>query len=96
MKQEEREVTYYYIEMKASWQELDLLTKETWKCSGDSVKYTKKLEDEHVYQFLAGLNRTLVDVRSRILSHKSLPTTCEVCSKISREENQCHRLISLI
>ena len=64
MKQGDREVTYYNIEMKASWQELDLLTEETWECSGDSVKYTKKLEDEFVYQFLVGLNRTLDDVSS--------------------------------
>ena len=49
MKQGDREVTYYNIEMKASWQELDILTEETWECSEDSVKYTKKLEDERVY-----------------------------------------------
>ena len=75
MKQWNREVTYYNIEMKASWQELDILTEETQECSEDSVKYTKKLEDERVYQFLVGLNRALDDVRSRILSHKPLPTT---------------------
>ena len=29
MKQGDRKVTYYNIEMKASWQELDILTEET-------------------------------------------------------------------
>lgn len=86
MKQGEREVTEYYIEMKSLWQELDLSFGETWECSGDSVKYKKRLEDERVFEFLAGLNRVLDDVRGRILGRKPLPSTREVFAEVRREE----------
>ena len=56
MKQKEREVTDYYTEMKSLWQELDLSYEEEWECFGDSVRYRKRLENERVFEFLAGLN----------------------------------------
>ena len=70
MKQEEREVTDYYTEMKSLWQELDLSYEEEWECSGDSVRYRKRLENERVFEFLAGLNQELDEVRGRILGRK--------------------------
>lgn len=42
MKQGEREVTDYYMEMMSLWQELDLSTEEEWECAPDSVRYKKK------------------------------------------------------
>ena len=46
MKQREREVTNYYMEMATLWQELDLSSEEEWECPGDSVCYKKRLENE--------------------------------------------------
>ena len=56
----------YYIEMLGLWQDLDLSCEED--CTGDSVRFKKKMENERVFKFLAGLNRKLDDVRSRVLS----------------------------
>ena len=86
MKQEEREVTNYYMEMLNLWQELDLSTEEEWECTGDSVRYKQKLENEQVFEFLAGLNREFDEVRGRILRHHPLPTTREVFAEVRREE----------
>lgn len=87
-KQGEREVIDYYLEMTALWQELDLSSKERWKCSDDSVYYRKKLENERVFEFFAGLHRDLDDVRSRILGRKPPPSTREVFAEVRREESR--------
>lgn len=51
------------MEMVSLWQELDLSLEEEWECMDDSVRYKKKLENERVFKFLAGLNRDFNDVR---------------------------------
>lgn len=63
MKQRNLDVTEYYIEMVSLWQELDLSLEEELECMDDSVRYKKKLENERVFKFLAGLNRDFNDVR---------------------------------
>ncbi|RVW51120.1 hypothetical protein CK203_078125 [Vitis vinifera] len=88
MKQGDREVTEYYTEMLGLWQELDLSCKEEWECTGDSVRFKKKMENERVFEFLAGLNRELDDVRSRVLSRRPLPSIREVFSEVRREESR--------
>ncbi|RVX18214.1 hypothetical protein CK203_006577 [Vitis vinifera] len=60
-------------EMLGLWQELDLSCEEEWECTGDSVRFKKKMENERVFEFLAGLNHELDDVRSRVLSRRPLP-----------------------
>ena len=44
--QGEREVTDYYMEMLALWQELDLSSKEEWHCAEDSALFKKRQEKE--------------------------------------------------
>lgn len=83
-----REVTEYFLEMTHLWQELDLSLEEEWDCTGDSVRYKKRVENERVFEFLAGLNRDLDDVRGRILGRRPLPTTREVFAEVRREENR--------
>ncbi|RVW39497.1 hypothetical protein CK203_085970 [Vitis vinifera] len=88
MKQGDQEVTEYYTEMLGMWQELDLSCEEEWECTGDSVRFKKKMENERVFEFLAGLNRELDDVRSRVLSRRPLPSIREVFSEVRREESR--------
>ena len=52
------------------------------------MRFKKKMENERVFEFLAGLNRELDDVRSRVLSRWSLPSIREVFSKVQREESR--------
>ena len=74
MKQGVLEVTEYYTEMLGLWQDLDLNCEEEWEFMGDSVCFKKKMENERVFKFLAGLNRELDDIRSRVLSCQPLPS----------------------
>ena len=82
MKQGERKVTEYYIEMVGLWQDLNLSCEEEWECTGDSVRFKKKMENKRVFKFLAGLNCELDNVRSRVLSRRPLPSIREVFSKV--------------
>ena len=41
---------------------------------GDNVRFKKKMENERVFEFLARLNHKLDNVRSRVLSHRPLPS----------------------
>ena len=88
MKQGDRDVTDYYMDMLGIWQELDLSFEEAWECRGDSVKYKNKLENERVFEFLAGLNSELDDVRGHILGRRPLPSTREVFAEVRREEQR--------
>ncbi|RVW92087.1 hypothetical protein CK203_037057 [Vitis vinifera] len=73
---------------------LDLNCEEEWECTGDSVRF-KKMENERVFKFLAGLNCRLDDVRSRVLSHRSLPSIQEVFSQVRREESKRRVMLDL-
>lgn len=75
------------MEMTQLWQELNLSLEEEWECTGDSVRYKKRVENERDFEFLIGLNRDLDDFRGRILGCQSLPTTREVFTEVRREEN---------
>ncbi|RVW85271.1 hypothetical protein CK203_046562 [Vitis vinifera] len=46
---------------------------EEWECTGDSVRFKKKMENERVFEFLVGMNRELDDVRSRVLNPGCCP-----------------------
>ncbi|RVW57904.1 hypothetical protein CK203_115243 [Vitis vinifera] len=52
------------------------------------VCFKKKMDKEKVFKFLAGLNRKLDDVKSRVLNHQSLPSIREVFFEVQREESK--------
>ncbi|RVX13447.1 hypothetical protein CK203_020911 [Vitis vinifera] len=82
MKQRDREVMKYYTKMLGLWQDLDLNCEEEWECMSDNVRFKKKMENEKVFKFLAGMNRELDDVRSRVLNRRPLPSIREVFSEV--------------
>ena len=71
-RQGDRAVSEYYNKMKALRKELD------WACMTDSVCYLKRIEDDRVYEFLAGLNESLDEVRGQILGRIPLPSIREL------------------
>ena len=78
----------YYTETLGLWQELVLSCEEEWECTGDSVRFKKKMENERVFKFLAGLNRELDDVRSRVLSRQPLPSIRKVFFEVRCEKSR--------
>ena len=73
-KQGDREITVYYNEMVALWQELDQCYDDEWENPNDCARYMKREENDRVYMFLAGVNQSLDEVKGRILGRKPLPS----------------------
>ena len=66
-RQGEKTVTQYYTDLRTLWQELDLYCNYEWSCPTGSTLYQKMVEKDRVFDFLAGLNKDLDEVRGRIL-----------------------------
>lgn len=88
MKQGQRKVIEYYMKMQTLYQELDLSSEEEWECSNDSTRYRKKVEFEWVFEFLAGLNLELDDVRGRILDWRPFLFVTKVLIDVRLEESR--------
>ncbi|KAI4351150.1 hypothetical protein L6164_005533 [Bauhinia variegata] len=70
------------VKMPTETNELNLMSNEEWNYAQDAATYKGKIEKERVFQFLARLNKSLDNVRSRILSRVPLPSTREVFSEV--------------
>lgn len=87
-KQEDRDITTYYNGMVALWQELDQCHDDVWESPVDCARQKKREENDRVFMFLAGVNRSLDDVKGRILGRKPLPSMRDVFSEVRMEENR--------
>lgn len=85
-KQGGQDVTTYYNLLLTLWQELDQCYEEDWENPKDAARFKKREENDRVYMFLAGLDRSLDEVRGRILARRPLPSIREVFSEVRREE----------
>ncbi|XP_031274853.1 uncharacterized protein LOC116133276 isoform X2 [Pistacia vera] len=81
-------MTQYYGVLAKLWQEFDLFFEADWSCSQDSVKYNKMVEKEIGFEFLAGLNKELDEVRGRVLRKEILPSIREVFTEVRREKSK--------
>ena len=66
LKQGSMDVTEYYTTLTKIWQELDLFEPNDW-CGECAGKYWKLVEKTRTYDFLAGLNKDLDEVRGRMI-----------------------------
>ena len=57
-------------------------------CAIDSAQYSKTVESDRVFDFLAGLNVDLDEVRGRILGKEPLSSTREAFAEVRREESR--------
>ncbi|KAH9796155.1 retrovirus-related pol polyprotein from transposon RE1 [Citrus sinensis] len=92
LKQGDMDVTHYFNSLKNLWQELDLFNECEWSCIDDGARYKKLVDKDRIYDFLAGLNKELDDVRGRILGTKPLPSIREIFAEVRREES-CKRVM---
>ena len=88
LKQGELPVTAYFSSLTRYWQQLDLFESIEWKCPDDSARFRKIIETKRVFKFLMGLNKSLDEVRGRILGTKPLPSLREAFSEVRREESR--------
>ncbi|KAF7835228.1 Retrovirus-related Pol polyprotein from transposon TNT 1-94 [Senna tora] len=88
LKQGELSVPQYFNTLNRYWLQLDMFECPEWKCSEDAATYQKLVEKERIYKFLLGLNKSLDNIRGRILSVKPLPSLREVLSTVRHEESR--------
>lgn len=88
LRQETGTVTNYFHQLTRLWQELDLFQQQPWKDPLDGTLYRQMLAKERIYDFLAGLNSSLDEVRGRILGSKPLPSIDEIFAEVRREEHR--------
>ena len=81
-------MTSFYNEMVSLWQELAQCYNDVWENKSDYGRFQKREENDRVYIFLAGVSRTLDEVKGRILGRKPLPSIREVFSEIRQEETR--------
>ena len=89
-------VTQYFNTLTKLWQELDLFNPKDWHDPKDATIYKNFLTRERTYDFLAGLDRSLNDIRGRILSVKPLPLINEIFVEVRSEESCKHVMLSLL
>ncbi|KAK3031449.1 hypothetical protein RJ639_035272 [Escallonia herrerae] len=88
LRQGEMSVTQYYNTLSCFWQQLDGFESLDWECPADASRYKKIIEKERIFKFLLGLDKSLDEVRGRILGAKPLPTIHEAFSEARREESR--------
>ncbi|XP_073037355.1 uncharacterized protein [Primulina eburnea] len=88
LRQGESSVTTYFTNLTRYWQKVDILDSSSWKCPTDGETHRKIIETKRVFKFLFGLDKSLDDVRGRILSIKPLPSIREAVSEVRREESR--------
>ncbi|XP_073041739.1 uncharacterized protein [Primulina eburnea] len=74
--------------------ELDLFQPQDWKDPADARLHRRMLEKERTYDFLAGLNPTLDEVRGIILGVKPLQSLDEIFAEVCREEHRKSVMLS--
>ena len=59
-----------------------------FECAQCNQKYRKYVEKDWLFQFLLGLDKSLDEVRRRILTTKPLPSIWEAYSEVRRDESR--------
>ncbi|KAL5736785.1 hypothetical protein ACOSP7_031220 [Xanthoceras sorbifolium] len=88
LRQGDLTMTQYFNTLNRHWQQLDVFEELEWKCTEDSIKYKKVVENERIFKCLLGLNKNLDKVRGRVLSTKPLPSIREAFSEVQREKSR--------
>ncbi|XP_050919518.1 uncharacterized protein LOC127137067 [Lathyrus oleraceus] len=88
IRKEGNNVTKYFHSLKRVWQDLDLFNTYKWNSAEDAKHHQQKIEEDRIFQFLAGLNEELDEVRGRIIARETLPSLGEVFAEVRREETR--------
>ncbi|KAL2892510.1 Retrovirus-related Pol polyprotein from transposon RE1 [Bienertia sinuspersici] len=94
MEQNGRSINEYYTMMCGVWEELEELnqTPAITEMNPEIRAYIEALkmqkEEQHLFQFLYGLDESYAQQRSQILMRTPLPTVEEACAQLQQEEAQ--------
>ncbi|KAG6501013.1 hypothetical protein ZIOFF_040878 [Zingiber officinale] len=86
--QDLHQVDPFFFTLTRLGQKLDHFESHGWKCTDDAAYIKKIIETKQVFKFLMGLEKSLDEVRGRILKVKPLPNLREVFFEVCREESR--------
>ncbi|KAJ8749583.1 hypothetical protein K2173_026232 [Erythroxylum novogranatense] len=87
-KQGDKTVSQYFAELCGLWQELDYYQDFQAKCSKDSARFQKMIEEDRVFDFLAGLHLEYDHIRGTILGKDHFPSVQLAHSLVQQEESR--------
>jgi hypothetical protein len=76
----------YFSVLQTIWQELDFLNPYDMESAKDTATLKKRIENERVYDFLAGLDPGFDQIRVQVLAQDPLPNLRSTCAFVRREE----------
>lgn len=85
-RQNSKSLTEYYAALQLIWQELDHLRPCAMQCTTDASTMKKQVEEDRLYDFLAGLDPNLDHIRSQVLAQDPLPSIKNAFAFVRREE----------
>uniref|UniRef100_A0A803MUY4 Retrovirus-related Pol polyprotein from transposon TNT 1-94-like beta-barrel domain-containing protein n=1 Tax=Chenopodium quinoa TaxID=63459 RepID=A0A803MUY4_CHEQI len=94
LKQNGRSLSDYYTEMSSLWEEIEGLnllppiTEMNSEVNAFVSALNQQKDEQHLFQFLNGLDEDYTALRSQILMQSPLPTVELACAQIQQEESQ--------
>lgn len=92
-KQGERSLADYYVELKATWQEI-VFYEDLKLIRPDAMKYKFKIDKLRVSSFLAGLNQEYDQIGSLILGRIPFPTLMQAYAAVLEWESSRHVMVN--
>ena len=83
-----RHLSENYSELNSIFLELDYCRPNNMDCTNDIEKLRKRIVEDRIYIFLAGLDHNLNQVSDRILATSPLPSLEEAYSQVHREKQR--------
>ncbi|GFZ12733.1 hypothetical protein Acr_23g0011180 [Actinidia rufa] len=87
-KQRDSSIAAYFHTLRALWLELDNYRTLDMDSPADTLKLKKRIDQEQIIEFLAGLNPEYDQIRVQILGNEPLPSLQEVYSYVQHEESR--------
>uniref|UniRef100_A0A2N9G3F2 Reverse transcriptase Ty1/copia-type domain-containing protein n=1 Tax=Fagus sylvatica TaxID=28930 RepID=A0A2N9G3F2_FAGSY len=92
-RQQGKSLASYFSALQTIWQELDFLNPYDMESAKDTATLKTRIENERVYDFLAGLDPGFDQIRVQVLAQDPTPNLRSTYAFVRREELRQHMLL---